>query len=352
MTGLATHNMVFDKEWFKQNNDRLCWLANAPVIKYWFRWLLRIHNDIPFGATINKITPNSFTYNGKKVGDELEITTDFRTHEKFGKRLYYGLKPLWYILHFWDWSTQIQPVLNCGFDTLTEYPQAGGGGANTTCDGMIQYNDSASWATARGAAAGDSAYTNINPDFTSASYVDTLYYIIRAFQSFDTSSLSSTATITDAKYYLSGDGTTEEGTVSMHIVSSSQANANTLVVGDFDEIGSTSFGEYTSWDETDGTYNEKSLNASGISNISKTGISKFGIRQGKDYSNTQPSETNKIKFRSADNTGTTKDPKLVVTYTAAVGPANVKTYKGLAAASVKTCKGLAIASVKTKKGLN
>jgi hypothetical protein len=33
------------------------------------------------------------------------------------------------------------------------------------------------------------------------------------------------------------------------------------------------------------------------------------------------------------------------------GPANVKTYKGLAAASVKTCKGLAIASVKSKKGL-
>lgn len=31
------------------------------------------------------------------------------------------------------------------------------------------------------------------------------------------------------------------------------------------------------------------------------------------------------------------------------GPANVKTYKGLASASVKTCKGLAIASVKTKK---
>jgi len=33
------------------------------------------------------------------------------------------------------------------------------------------------------------------------------------------------------------------------------------------------------------------------------------------------------------------------------GPANVKTYKGLASASVKTCKGLAIASVKSKKGL-
>lgn len=34
------------------------------------------------------------------------------------------------------------------------------------------------------------------------------------------------------------------------------------------------------------------------------------------------------------------------------GPANVKTYKGLAAASVKSKKGLAIASIKTAKGLN
>lgn len=38
--------------------------------------------------------------------------------------------------------------------------------------------------------------------------------------------------------------------------------------------------------------------------------------------------------------------------TAASGPANVKTYKGVAAASVKTVKGVAIASVKTKKGVS
>lgn len=42
----------------------------------------------------------------------------------------------------------------------------------------------------------------------------------------------------------------------------------------------------------------------------------------------------------------------VKVYYTVSGPANVKTYKGLASASVKTCKGLAIASVKTKKGLN
>ncbi len=43
---------------------------------------------------------------------------------------------------------------------------------------------------------------------------------------------------------------------------------------------------------------------------------------------------------------------IVEVVSAISGPANIKTYKGLAAASVKTCKGLAIASVKTKKGLN
>ena len=42
---------------------------------------------------------------------------------------------------------------------------------------------------------------------------------------------------------------------------------------------------------------------------------------------------------------------IVEVVSAISGPANVKTYKGLASASVKTCKGLAIASVKTKKGL-
>ena len=128
-------NVVFGKKWFAKHNKTLCWFANAPLIKYWFRWLLRIHNDIPFNVKINKIEPNSITYGAKIVGDKVELTTDFRTHEKFGKRWYYGLKPLWYLLHFWDLSTSIQPALNCGFDTLTVYPDAGTG--NTTVDGYV-----------------------------------------------------------------------------------------------------------------------------------------------------------------------------------------------------------------------
>ena len=58
--------MVFSKEWFKKHNKALCWLANAPIIKYWFRWLLRIHKDIPWNEKIDEIMPNAFTY-GKKL---------------------------------------------------------------------------------------------------------------------------------------------------------------------------------------------------------------------------------------------------------------------------------------------
>ena len=147
--------MVFDKQWFAKHNKTLCWFANHAVLKYWFRRLLRIEKDIDWNEKILTITPNSFTWDAKlqyfnrsallktqsenpnetrlnrrlakkiltrieqgKIEDKKYLLpankTDFRTHEKFGKRLYYGLKPLWYILHFWDWSTYMEPKLNVG----------------------------------------------------------------------------------------------------------------------------------------------------------------------------------------------------------------------------------------------
>lgn len=56
-------------------------------------------------------------------------------------------------------------------------------------------------------------------------------------------------------------------------------------------------------------------------------------------------------FDTADNTGTTVDPKLVIDWSAPSGPTNLKTVNGLAKASVKTLNGLAMASVKTHNGI-
>ena len=204
--------MVFDKQWFQQNNSKLCWFANAPVIKYWFRWLLRIHNDVSWNTKINRITPNSFSYGAKKVGNKIEVTTDFRTHEKFGKRLYYGLKPLWYLLHFWDWSTQIQPALNCGFDTLTQYP--GSTEDNNPVDGNVTRDADESWETKIAGTGtehnitGGSGVFNIKASATTNQWQT----LVRSIFCLDTSSLTSSASISATTFSLYGTQVVDNGT--------------------------------------------------------------------------------------------------------------------------------------------
>ena len=110
---------------------------------------------------------------------------------------------------------------------------------------------------------------------------------------------------------------------------------------------------YANWLTT--VYNDFTFNATGIGNINKTGISKFGTRNANyDVANTAPALSS-INDRwhyldgyFADETGTANDPKLVVAYSASSA---IKTWDGLAKASIKTMNGLAIASVKTWDGL-
>jgi len=53
----------------------------------------------------------------------------------------------------------------------------------------------------------------------------------------------------------------------------------------------------------------------------------------------------------SEQTGTSNDPKLVITYTAAAGPANLKSFNGVAKASIKSINGTAIGSIKSVNGV-
>jgi len=57
------------------------------------------------------------------------------------------------------------------------------------------------------------------------------------------------------------------------------------------------------------------------------------------------------RFYSKEHATTASRPKLTVTYTVAAGPANLKSYNGLAIASMKSIMGLGIADVKSINGL-
>jgi hypothetical protein len=109
-------------------------------------------------------------------------------------------------------------------------------------------------------------------------------------------------------------------------VASTQASATALADGDFDAIGTTLLSDtidITSW--VTNNFNAFTLNASGISAISKTGYSLFALREGHDIENEVPGNglICGVTSRMANYTGTTSDPKLVIEHAEAASGTNM-----------------------------
>ena len=91
---------------------------------------------------------------------------------------------------------------------------------------------------------------------------------------------------------------------------------------DYDNVGSTSFGsiEADSGVTTDSsTYNAITLNGSGEAAIATSGITKLAMRWEADRADAEPSSATagcQIIILSADQSGTSTDPKLVITHAA------------------------------------
>ena len=151
----------------------------------------------------------------------------------------------------------------------------------------------------------------------------------RTIYIFDTSSIPDTDTITSATFSLYGNlktiGVGWGISPSIDVYLATPASDAAIVATDFTQIGTTSQTgsalAYASFSTTG--YNDFILNATGISNISKTGNTRFGTREATyDVPNVDPSATswvgNKLSYMdsfSHNQTGTANDPKLVVTHT-------------------------------------
>uniref|UniRef100_A0A6M3KUG8 Uncharacterized protein n=1 Tax=viral metagenome TaxID=1070528 RepID=A0A6M3KUG8_9ZZZZ len=318
--------MIFSKEWFLKHQKILIWFANT-----WFgKKILCIDGD---KSSIGKrkiegILPNAIFW---KKGRKYQV--EFRTHDKFGKRLYYAFKPLWYLLHYWDSATvPLNPVFDLGFATLTVYPAAG---SNSPVDGYTRRTrtagvDAETFAVIR-AGAGTSASDNDANQWAgiitaSSSGGDTDKYVIlqRSIFCFDTSALTAGATGVTGVISFYGDSKLDTmGSPALHVSGATPAATNTLAASDFGQLQATSFGNvaYASYSTTG--YNDIDMNASGDSNISLTGISKFGTQLSWDILNDSTgltwvnNENSGLHAIFADTAGTSTDPKLVVTYTPA-----------------------------------
>lgn len=197
-----------------------------------------------------------------------------------------------------------------------------------------------------------------------ASDFNQLRQMNRAIFLFDTSAIPDTDSISSATFSIAGNGgpvidTVNGGGNGVYLDKCNPAS-NTAIAGtDFDITKWDTVAQadamlaYGSW-PADNVYADFTLNATGRGNISKTGITKLGLRDSIDFLNTGLSGNlgtaqNGANCDLADTSGTTTDPKLVVEH-AGSGPAGVKTLNGTAVASVKTKNGTAWASVKTVNG--
>lgn len=208
-------------------------------------------------------------------------------------------------------------------DTTTSfYPNPG-----TTVDGsVLRSSSNLTWSDVR-TGAGTNALDNSTSTFVCRVHSDSSsnrYSTMgRGIFLFDTSSLDDSAVIISASLNLKPAVITDNFNLSLCVVSSNPASNTALANADYGNLGSTRYS--TSDDDlgnySAGSYRAIALNSSGLSAISKTGVSKYGTRSVSDVDNVEvtwvASTNGQMSVYNADQTGTGDDPYLEVVYSSA-----------------------------------
>lgn len=147
----------------------------------------------------------------------------------------------------------------------------------------------------------------------------------RSFLLFDTSSLPDDAIINSVTLSLYGNGkVTTLGTTGfdVHVAASNPSSNTAIAYTDHSNISRTSFGSLAYASYATGSYNDITLNASGIAAISKTGVTKFSLQSGWDLNNSfggswSSGAATLLRFESSDTAVSNAKPKLTIDYTEA-----------------------------------
>lgn len=219
------------------------------------------------------------------------------------------------------------------------------------------FNDNASsWAALR-AEAGSNIDQASATEATLIGEKATNWNLARNPYVFDTSVLGAGATINSAVFSLKSTTSTGNGTETTNpangaLVGVTPANPASLAATDFSTFGTTRYADSdvtrSAFANGSATYKDWTLNATGIAAINKTGVTALGIRPSNDFSDaTAPTARSfAIGYFSADATQTNR-PKLVIDYTAASGPANLKSLDTNVKANIKSYNTNPIANVKS-----
>ena len=315
--------------WFREHQSLLLAVANHPE----GRDLLCIDQSLP---PIIEIAKNHVTcfldIDGKgrvfkltdfRVGakwaniiryrwpDFVKMAKDFYSHKEFG-------------LHLLDISCKLAA------STDTSFPDAGTGG--TTVDGFASHSTAADdWDGVHDGAgnASNPTGTSINMDLSRNSGTP-ITIIGRGIMLFDTSGIGAGGVIDVAVPSLYDRDnlvfTDNDAQAYFSIVQTDGIGVdNNIQPGDYDAVGDAIDNPTEGIDVGDrirmedsatSAYNDFTLNATGRGWVDPAGITYLGIREGHDIEDVPIADTlrNFKRWWAADETGTSKDPKLVVTY--------------------------------------
>src|SRR3989344_2533141 len=196
----------------------------------------------------------------------------------------------------------------------------------TSVDGIMARTTDGTWTEVRTGIGESSSDTLLLGSFRlqSAATTNVWSELDRAIFGFDTSSIPDTDTIDSATVSFYGSSRTDNFSQSIVLDRRVPTSPTAITTGDYNLSGwnvvEQATGRITIASLSITGYNDFTLNATGLSNISKTGVSWYGLRLSADFDNSEPtwaaSLNANINVYFADQTGTDKDPKLVVVHTA------------------------------------
>lgn len=313
---------MFNKQFFEKYQGILLLLVNTFVGRYIFR----IHgNRSNVGKNkIVKITPSAIFWLGGG-----KLTAEYRSHVKFSKRIYFTLLPVLYVFHAWDmlFANKFKPSWNLGFDTTGNlYPAAGSGTSPFDGDARRDgVNETFANITTGAGNFSQDTYTSIAVQLRSSTTTDQFDRCRRGIVGFDISGVSGTIDSAILSVYGQGKGN-GLGSPSFGVCGMTPGSSSAVADADYGNFESTSFGGVSYASFSTAAYNDFTLNGDGETFVDgdKGGFVFFGLRLSWDLSASftgtwaSAAETS-LSAWSVDQTGTSNDPKLVVTYTPASG---------------------------------
>lgn len=182
-------------------------------------------------------------------------------------------------------------------------------------DGYVGSDATATWSTAHSTGGFASNSTTHKDDGITADFEKSQYSVTRSFFKFDTSSLPDTCTISSVVIKVYG----KQYSGNKVCIQNGTQGDGALTTGDFNAFSGSYYATVDSWSL--GAYNSFTLNAQGISDVSKTGYTYYCAREyNYDYLDSAPGGAIKSGCYYSEQAGTSNDPCINITYTTNTAP--------------------------------